>query len=322
MTKEISEITTLSRLQGNVEINYLKVADILSNELKINKFKSTAATTNLEKISAQLIQALEDYTDFKPMLETIGVLGHKPLFVEGNNYYWINPENGNLEEYNPFLGHGLPVVQHDIQCVQKPKWKFTAKEYARIAGAPMDYSFTSNPRLYYLVADFINVTLNEEQEWVKQHSSERPCALQPYLSLERVVINKAPELLDDYKALVADITSARTDSISSIIQKKSFTHEPPTIEEAFEIYRNKDSRYEQTALQDFWEKAPIKAAVRELNNILGSIVVGFFPAVRVVSETSLRKTKGYDVYHTSVTNDDFLTISYLGDYRILMWELK
>ncbi|BAW19274.1 hypothetical protein [Ralstonia phage RP31] len=270
------------------------------------------AVTTLRNIATAISDMLEDVLDFKPQLEVMATMDQKIVFREDWTYY-ANVE-GAIQPFNPFVELTTPG---EVHCMERPALHYTAAHlnHAWAAGS-FDYFYMPNPQFFQLVADFLNVYLNEDQLWSKLHPKPTQHFLQFHLSLEKLVAVKVPELAEELLHLQTEIGS----------EQSSFRHqvfrEGMTREDALKLYDVSGSHYENVITQDFWDRHQIQYVLNELTVKLARIVNAQFPAIRPLAERSVQPQHGYDVFCATVLNDNQVSVSSLGDYRILHWEIN
>jgi hypothetical protein len=285
----------------------------LAQEKPLEKFSELIATTNLRNILDPITQVLENVLDFKPQLEVVVSSDHAIVFREDLTYY-TETESGQVLPYNPFISSDAPAG--DVRCMERPALLYSQEHLNRMfAKSAFDYVYMANPKLYHLMADAINVWLNEDQLWVKQYRAPREHFLQQYIHLDRLVEVLAPEVTEDLRQLQTEIGSEQTSF------RLQLANESMTRAEALARYDARASKYENTITQDFWERSEVQYALRVLTMKLYRVVTALFPTARREAERSMHPAYGYDVFYASVAGDRELVIKQLGDYRILRWEL-
>lgn len=295
-------------------MNFINIVSLLDREHALDKFKTLVATTTLVNIADAISQALEHVINFKPQLEVMRSLDGKILFREDWTYY-TNTE-GAVLPFNPFNPE-TELVPGDVYCMERPTLVYSAVHLNNAYRAGnFDYGYMPNPALFQLVADALNVILNEDQLWTRVFRQPRAHFLQDYIGLERLVQFSLPELADDLRELQQDIGS----------EQQSFRHLVAggrmTREQAMHIYEVSGTKYENEITQDFWDRQPVRVILRELSVSIERIITSLFPTVRGLAERSVHPAHGYDVFFCDVIADNQLAVKNLGDFRILHWELN
>lgn len=295
-------------------LSYIDIVSLLAQEEAISKFNNVMAETSLKNIVSAIVDALEGVLDFKPQLEVMVSVGQNQqiIFREDWTYYMQGP--GGPLPFDPFVH---TEVVGEVFCVEKPTTRYSKAHINHaLATSSFDYSFITNPLLFQLVADFLNVYLNEDQLWAKLHAKPREHFLQKYLSLESLVANKAPELSADLHALQYDVGAAKV-SFSLDVARPGMSPE-----EVSKIYEARGANYENVITQDFWERHQVRYILTELTVKLARIISKQIPAIRHLAERSAQPTYGYDVFFASVLGNNKISVSSLGDYRVLHWEIN
>lgn len=275
------------------------------------------ATASLRNIASALTGVLENVLQFKPTLEVLLSHSGQLMFREDLTYY-VNLNGADIG-YNPFIDNVIP--DNDIQCNESPLFCYPAKRLAtNLPGANFDTMI--NPIFYQLIADYINVELNQDQLWINKFCPCSTNVLQNYVSLEKLVQTMVPELWGDFIGLQHEINLERTEFFERIQASKMQNLEFVTPQRALEIYEARGKQYENSVTQDFWDRNEIQTALRELRAHMGRVIFALFPAVHVAAERAAHPSYGYDVFHAFVLDDKQLVVKNLGDYRILHWELK
>lgn len=276
------------------------------------------ATSSLKTITTALAQLLEKVLIFKPELEAMVTHHGDVIFREDWNYYV--EIDGKSQAYAPFTSNG--IAPGDVLCVEKPNFYLPRQQLESI-WLSLDYVHFSNPLMHTLVADFLTVLLNEDQNWVKNHSRLATHVVQNYLDLQKLVIEHAPQMKHAYSMLVQDVLLERQLFVSELLRTKLMENRSLlTQEEAMHIYEVRGKQYENRVVQDFWDHADIQAVLNEFRVAMERIIIGLFPTVRSVAELSLHPAHGYDVFYATVMGDTEVVVKNLGDYRILHWELQ
>lgn len=282
-TTSSPQLTCLS----NRGLNYTVIASLLDQDQQLDKFKAIIASTNLETIAMAIAQALDGVMLFNPLVETMKTPSGKVVFREDRKYYSL--VDGQFQDFYPFLADNPP--EGDVYDEHQSEVIFTKKNLHRMWCA-LEFDYVSNPVLQEVIADLLTITLNDGQEWAKIYRQPERDFLQDYVSLEKLVAVKKPELANEYRRLLQ------------------------------EVFESRNSHQSELLIKEFWSKREVCEVSRELTNSLGKIVLSLFPAVRIAAERSLHPAYGYDIYYADVDMSNRLVVKRLGDYRILEWELQ
>jgi hypothetical protein len=298
-------------------LSFIEIASLLSQEPAISKFRHIAAASSLRNIGAALAQALQKVLIFNAQLET-AVTGHgETIFREDQTYYYM--EGSNKYVFNPFTGSDLPAS--DVYCEENPHLRYSKEFLARVWYS-IDYVHVINPLMHVMVADFLTVSLNEEQLWSKNHSRLPTHVMQNYVDLERLIENFAPEMGMQYYQMLQNVELTKQDFVAELVKDKPAQDALLTAASAEASYHARGGEAIEKLVQGFWDLPEIQQALDDVRIILERIVTSQFPTIRLMAERSTHPAYGYDVFHVTVVGESELVVRTLGDYRILQWELN
>lgn len=292
----------------------------MAQEENLSKFVNPVATATIKNIALPLTHLLEDVLVFKPQLDAIVTHQGQTVFREDWHYYQEGvegSEDGTIH-YDPFtMGN---KIEGTVRCQEDTSFCLY-KDFLDSIWHSLDYVQIANPLLSVMVADFLNIKLNEDQEWVSNHTKLLTHFMQNYVSLDKLILTRAPELILGYHNLAADVLAAREDFTLEVAHQKGTNYIFLSKQEIEKMYDARGRQYEDVAIQDFWERYEIQEVLNELQIAVGRVISGLFPTIRAVAERSLMPAFGYDVF--SVTASGLrVTVKNLGDYRVLHWELN
>jgi hypothetical protein len=298
-------------------LSFIEIASQLSQEPVLSKFRHIAAAATLRNIGSALAQALQKVLIFNAQIET-AVTGHgQTIFREDQTYYYL--EGSNKYVFNPFNGSDLPGT--DIYCDDNPHLRYS-KEFLDKVWMSLDFVHVVNPLMHVMVADFLTVSLNEEQLWAKNHSKLQTHVMQNYVDLERLLENYAPDMGMQYYQMLQNVELTKQDFILELTEGKTAEQAMITAASAEAIYKARGGEVIEKLIQGFWDLPEIQQALDEIRIILERIVTSQFPTIRLMAERSTHPAYGYDVFHVVVLGETELVVRTLGDYRILQWELN
>ncbi len=290
----------------------------MAQEGSLSKFANPVATATLKNIAVPLNHLLEDVLVFKPQLDALVTQQGQTVFREDWHYYTETPEGSFQIEYDPFkTGRNIPGT---IRCQEDTSFCLH-KDFLESIWHSLDYAQITNPLLSVMVADFLTVKLNEDQDWVTRHAKLPTHFMQNYVSLEKLVNTRAPDLILAYHNLSADVLAAREDFMLEVAHRKGTNYIFLSKQEIQKMYDARGRHYEDVAIQDFWERHEVQEILNELQIAAGRVISGLFPTIRAVAERSLMPAFGYDVF-SATTSGTRITVKNLGDYRVLHWELN
>lgn len=290
---------------------------LLARESKLSKFHRVVATSTLKNIASALAQALENVLLFKPELEAMVTHQGQIVFREDWRYY--AEVNGVRVEYNPFTAAGN--APGDVRCEDDPDFFLTQSFLASIWHT-LDYVRYTNPLLLVMVADLLTFSLNEDQDWVKQHKPSPTQFMQNYVDLDKLIPRYLPELTNAYYQMQHNAAMVKEDFMTELVHDKHHLKQVISREEAEKMYEARGKHAEEVLRQDFWDLPELREVLIDLRMKAEKIVNALFPTIRAVAERSSLPVYGYDVFHVTSVNQSDITITNLGDYRILSWELK
>jgi hypothetical protein len=289
----------------------------LRQEQSLSKFANPVATASTKNIALPLAHLLEDVLIFKPQLDAIVTHQGQMVFREDWHYYQ-ECDDGAILPYDPFtMGNKVEGV---VRC-QEDTGLCLHKDFLDSIWHSLDYAQVTNPLLSVMVADFLGMKLNEEQEWVAHYAKLPTHFMQNYVNLEKLILARAPELMPGYQNLAADVLAAREDFALEVARQKGTNYIFLSKQEIEKMYNARGRQYEDIAIQDFWERPEVQEVLNDLQIAVGRVISGLFPTIRAVAERSLMPAFGYDVFLVT-TSGTRINVSNLGDYRVLHWELN
>ena len=290
---------------------------LLARESSLNKFHQIVATSTLKNIATALAHALEGVLVFKPEIEAMVTHAGQIVFREDWKYYSMVGEVRH--EYNPFTAGGN--APGDVYCEDEEDFFLTQAFLASIWHS-LDYTHFTNPLLLVMVADLLTFSLNEDQDWVKEHKPSPTQFMQNYVDLERTLSLHAADMLSPYYQMQHTAALLKEDFMIELGHEKSHVKHIIAREDAEKMYEARGKRAEEVLRQDFWDRPEIREVLIDLRMRAERIVGALFPTVRIVAERSSLPAFGYDVFHVCVVNQTDVVITNLGDYRVLSWEMK
>jgi hypothetical protein len=289
----------------------------LARESKLRKFHQIVASSTLKNIASALTQALESVLVFKPEIEAM--VTHSGQIVFREDWKYFSMINGLRQEYNPFVVGGN--APGDVYCDDDKDFFLTQAFLASIWHS-LDYVHFTNPLLLVMIADLLTFSLNEDQEWVKEHAQSPTQFMQNYVDLERALGQNAADMLPHFYQMQHTAALLKEDFMVDLISDKAKIHQVISREEAEKMYEARGKHAEEVLRQDFWDRPEVREVLIDLRMRAEKIVGALFPTTRAVAERSSLPAHGYDVFHVTVVNQTDVVITNLGDYRVLSWEMK
>lgn len=289
---------------------------------------STEIVRDMSEVALLLAVALEKVFVAPVMEQVIMNRSYSTLFKNSYEYYTVD-STGTEYPYNPFeadIDQLGPGELGGIFCRELPRFHIPYNTMVTLI-PELDYHQAANPLLYHVIADFLNHRLNEEQQWAKRYKSIPGDIVQNYVCMESLIKHHAPEHVDAVQALKHHIALAKEDFINDQIIAASGEDNPHLtsfhsidrlyLDQVYEFHREK---IEHAIVLDFIKMPFVREALREVEVIISRIVRSFTDIETAVTEKSLVRPYGYDVYQV-LAKGNKLVIRNLGDYRILHWEL-
>ena len=303
---------------SNPNLNFIEVASLLDQESRLHRFSKVISKSSLKSIDIAVAQVLEHVFIVNPMVEAISSQVGQVIFRADLTYRM--ELNGMSRPFNPFTQYE-EIIDGDVFCNELPLWHISRHRLNNLSPT-LSFEQIPNPILLHFISDFFNNTLNEDQRWVARHEKHRTHAIQSFISLEKLVVNVLPALIPEYNAMMAEIGAERSEFINNFQITRSSFGDYVTTNHALAAYEIRGKQYEQSMLQDFWDKPEVQHELTTIYNKVYRVLVALFSTPRLVSELSLHPAFGYDVFYATVINGTDLVIKNLGDYRILYWELS